>query len=130
MSNIICIIVIGFIAGLIARVLSPGPNDPKGFLLTTVLGIAGAFLATFIGQSIGWYPTRSGCRSHRRYGRCGDRVVYLEPARRPSPYSRPGQPQRAVTSPLAVGHSLSFEGAASDIYTRRQTWDWRKFLPV
>jgi uncharacterized membrane protein YeaQ/YmgE (transglycosylase-associated protein family) len=45
-SNIIWIIVIGFIAGLIARVLSPGPNDPKGFLLTTVLGIAGAFLAT------------------------------------------------------------------------------------
>ena len=41
-SNIIWIIVIGFIAGLIARVLSPGPNDPKGFLLTTVLGIAGA----------------------------------------------------------------------------------------
>ena len=53
MSNIIWIIVIGFIAGLIARVLSPGPNDPKGFLLTTVLGIAGAFLATFIGQTIG-----------------------------------------------------------------------------
>ena len=60
MSNIIRIIVIGFVAGLIARVLSPGPNDPKGFLLTTVLGIAGAFLATFIGQAVGWYRLDQG----------------------------------------------------------------------
>ena len=51
---------IGFIAGLIARALSPGPNDPKGFLLTTVLGIVGAFIATFIGQSIGWYRLDQG----------------------------------------------------------------------
>ena len=51
---------IGFIAGLIAGVLSPGPNDPKGFLLTTVLGIAGAFLATFIGQTVGWYRLDQG----------------------------------------------------------------------
>ena len=55
MSNIILIIVIGFVAGLIARVLLPGPNDPKGFILTTVLGIAGAFVATLIGRTIGWY---------------------------------------------------------------------------
>jgi uncharacterized membrane protein YeaQ/YmgE (transglycosylase-associated protein family) len=59
-SNIIWIIIIGFIAGLIARVLSPGPNEPKGFILTTVLGIAGAFLATFIGQTIGWYRLDQG----------------------------------------------------------------------
>jgi uncharacterized membrane protein YeaQ/YmgE (transglycosylase-associated protein family) len=59
-GNIIWIIIIGFIAGLIARVLSPGPNDPKGFLLTTVLGIVGAFVATFIGQSIGWYRLDQG----------------------------------------------------------------------
>jgi uncharacterized membrane protein YeaQ/YmgE (transglycosylase-associated protein family) len=58
--NIIWIIIIGFIAGLIARVLSPGPNEPKGFILTTVLGIAGAFLATFIGQTIGWYRLDQG----------------------------------------------------------------------
>jgi uncharacterized membrane protein YeaQ/YmgE (transglycosylase-associated protein family) len=58
--NIIWIIVIGFIAGLIARVLSPGPNDPKGFVLTTVLGIVGAFLATFIGQTVGWYRVDQG----------------------------------------------------------------------
>jgi uncharacterized membrane protein YeaQ/YmgE (transglycosylase-associated protein family) len=49
-SNIIWIIVIGFIAGVIARVVSPGPNNPSGFILTTVLGIAGAFLATLLAR--------------------------------------------------------------------------------
>src|SRR5439155_18346689 len=58
--NILWIILIGFIAGLIARLLAPGPNNPTGFILTTVLGIAGAFLATFIGQSIGWYRLDHG----------------------------------------------------------------------
>ena len=60
MWNIIWIIIIGFIAGLIARVVSPGPNEPKGFILTTALGIAGAFVATFIGQTIGWYRPDQG----------------------------------------------------------------------
>ena len=60
MSGIIWIIVIGFIAGIIARFLSPGPNNPTGFILTTVLGIAGAFLATFIGQTVGWYKLDQG----------------------------------------------------------------------
>jgi uncharacterized membrane protein YeaQ/YmgE (transglycosylase-associated protein family) len=59
-SNIIWIIVIGFVAGIIARFLSPGPNEPSGFILTTLLGIAGAFLATFIGQTIGWYQLDQG----------------------------------------------------------------------
>jgi uncharacterized membrane protein YeaQ/YmgE (transglycosylase-associated protein family) len=59
-SNIIWIIVIGFIAGIIARFLSPGSNNPTGFILTTVLGIAGAFVATFIGQTIGWYRLDQG----------------------------------------------------------------------
>jgi uncharacterized membrane protein YeaQ/YmgE (transglycosylase-associated protein family) len=58
--GIIWIIVVGFIAGIIARFLSPGPNNPTGFILTTVLGIAGAFLATFIGQLIGWYRADQG----------------------------------------------------------------------
>jgi uncharacterized membrane protein YeaQ/YmgE (transglycosylase-associated protein family) len=60
MSGIIWIIVVGFVAGLIARWLSPGPNDPAGFILTCALGIAGAFLATFIGQAIGWYSPNQG----------------------------------------------------------------------
>jgi uncharacterized membrane protein YeaQ/YmgE (transglycosylase-associated protein family) len=54
------ILVIGFVAGIIARMLSPGPNNPAGFILTTVLGIAGAFLATFIGQAIGHYGPNQG----------------------------------------------------------------------
>jgi uncharacterized membrane protein YeaQ/YmgE (transglycosylase-associated protein family) len=57
---ILWIIIIGFVAGLIARWLAPGPNTPSGLLLTTVLGIAGAFLATFVGQAIGWYRLDQG----------------------------------------------------------------------
>ncbi len=60
MSNIIWIIVIGFVAGIIARFLAPGGNNPTGFILTTALGIAGAFIATFIGQTIGWYQLDQG----------------------------------------------------------------------
>jgi uncharacterized membrane protein YeaQ/YmgE (transglycosylase-associated protein family) len=65
-SNIIWIIVIGFIAGIIARFLSPGPNTLNGFILTTALGIAGAFVATFIGQTIGWYRLDQGAGSSAR----------------------------------------------------------------
>jgi uncharacterized membrane protein YeaQ/YmgE (transglycosylase-associated protein family) len=54
------VIIIGFVAGIIARVLAPGPNNPAGFILTTLLGIAGAFVATFIGQAIGWYRPDQG----------------------------------------------------------------------
>ena len=60
MSGIIWIIIVGFVAGIIARFLSPGPNKPSGFILTTVLGIVGAFLATFIGQTVGWYRPDQG----------------------------------------------------------------------
>jgi uncharacterized membrane protein YeaQ/YmgE (transglycosylase-associated protein family) len=58
--GILWIIVIGFVAGVIARLLAPGPNKPAGFLLTTGLGIAGAFVATFIGQAVGWYRPDQG----------------------------------------------------------------------
>jgi uncharacterized membrane protein YeaQ/YmgE (transglycosylase-associated protein family) len=53
--SIIWTIIIGFIAGVIAKFLHPGDNEPKGFILTTLLGIAGAFLATYLGQALGWY---------------------------------------------------------------------------
>src|SRR5215470_16162725 len=59
-SGIIWIIIVGFVAGIIARFLSPGPNNPSGFILTTVLGIVGAFLATWIGQAIGHYGPNQG----------------------------------------------------------------------
>jgi uncharacterized membrane protein YeaQ/YmgE (transglycosylase-associated protein family) len=58
--GIVWIVIIGFVAGLIARFLAPGSNNPAGFILTTVLGIVGAFLATFIGQMIGWYRADQG----------------------------------------------------------------------
>jgi uncharacterized membrane protein YeaQ/YmgE (transglycosylase-associated protein family) len=54
------IIFVGLVAGIIARMLSPGPNNPSGFILTVVLGIAGAFLATFVGQAIGHYGPNQG----------------------------------------------------------------------
>jgi uncharacterized membrane protein YeaQ/YmgE (transglycosylase-associated protein family) len=60
MWGIIYIIVVGLVAGFIAKLLSPGPNNPSGFILTAVLGIAGAFLATFIGQAIGHYGPEQG----------------------------------------------------------------------
>ena len=60
MSGIIWVIIVGFVAGIIARLLSPGPNNPSGFILTTVLGIIGAFLATWIGQAIGHYGPDQG----------------------------------------------------------------------
>jgi uncharacterized membrane protein YeaQ/YmgE (transglycosylase-associated protein family) len=58
--GILWTIIIGFVAGLIARFLHPGPNEPSGFIVTTLLGIAGAFLATFLGQAIGWYKAGEG----------------------------------------------------------------------
>ncbi|HWJ74508.1 GlsB/YeaQ/YmgE family stress response membrane protein [Mesorhizobium sp. BR1-1-16] len=53
--GIIWTIIIGFVAGVIAKFIMPGDNEPKGFILTIILGIAGAFLATWLGQAIGWY---------------------------------------------------------------------------
>ena len=58
--GIIWTIIIGFVAGLIAKFLHPGSNEPSGFILTTILGIVGAFLATYIGQAIGWYKAGEG----------------------------------------------------------------------
>ena len=60
LGGLIYIIIVGFVAGIIARVLSPGPNNPSGFIFTTILGIVGAFLATLIGQAIGHYGPGQG----------------------------------------------------------------------
>ena len=60
MGGIVWTVIIGFVAGIIARMLSPGPNNPGGFILTTLLGIAGAFLATWIGQALGHYGPNEG----------------------------------------------------------------------
>ena len=58
--GILWTIIIGFIAGVIAKFLMPGPNEPSGFILTTILGIVGAFVATFLGQAVGWYRAGEG----------------------------------------------------------------------
>ena len=53
--SILWTIIIGFVAGLIAKFIMPGDNEPSGFILTTILGIVGAFVATYLGQAVGWY---------------------------------------------------------------------------
>jgi uncharacterized membrane protein YeaQ/YmgE (transglycosylase-associated protein family) len=58
--GIIWTIIIGFVAGVIAKFIMPGDNEPSGFILTTILGIAGAFLATWLGQALGWYGPNEG----------------------------------------------------------------------
>jgi len=52
--HLIWTILIGFVAGLVARMLAPG-TGPSGFFLTAALGIAGSLAATFLGQFVGWY---------------------------------------------------------------------------
>lgn len=52
--SIIGTIVVGFIVGLIARAIKPG-DDRMGLIMTTLLGIAGAFIARYAGQAMGWY---------------------------------------------------------------------------
>ncbi|MGY4600359.1 uncharacterized protein YidB (DUF937 family)/uncharacterized membrane protein YeaQ/YmgE (transglycosylase-associated protein family) [Bradyrhizobium sp. GM22.5] len=58
--GIIWTIIIGFIAGIIAKFIMPGDNEPSGFILTTILGIVGAFVATYLGQALGWYRPGEG----------------------------------------------------------------------
>ena len=57
--HIIGTIIIGFLAGVVAKLLIPG-RDPGGFIVTTLLGIVGAFVATYLGQAIGWYQADEG----------------------------------------------------------------------
>ena len=58
--GIIATIVIGFIAGIIAKFIMPGDNEPSGFLMTTILGVVGAVVANFLGQQLGWYDQSEG----------------------------------------------------------------------
>jgi uncharacterized membrane protein YeaQ/YmgE (transglycosylase-associated protein family) len=58
--GIIWTIIIGFLAGIVAKFIMPGKNEPSGFVLTTILGILGAFLATYLGQFLGWYRADEG----------------------------------------------------------------------
>jgi len=57
--QILWTVIIGFLAGLLAKFLMPG-RDPKGFIITTLLGVVGALVATYLGQAIGWYQPGEG----------------------------------------------------------------------
>ena len=58
--GIIWTIIIGFLAGVVAKFIMPGSNEPSGFVLTTILGIIGAVVATYLGQALGWYRPEEG----------------------------------------------------------------------
>jgi uncharacterized membrane protein YeaQ/YmgE (transglycosylase-associated protein family) len=58
--GIIWTIIIGFLAGVIAKFIMPGRNEPSGFILTTLLGIVGAVVASYLGQALGWYAPGEG----------------------------------------------------------------------
>ena len=59
MVGLIATIVVGFIVGVIAKLIMPGKEN-MGFIMTTLLGIAGSLAATYIGQAIGWYQAGQG----------------------------------------------------------------------
>jgi uncharacterized membrane protein YeaQ/YmgE (transglycosylase-associated protein family) len=59
--GIIWTIIIGFVAGVIAKFIMPGSsNEPSGFILTAILGIVGAIVASYLGQALGWYAPGEG----------------------------------------------------------------------
>jgi uncharacterized membrane protein YeaQ/YmgE (transglycosylase-associated protein family) len=58
--GILWTIIIGFVAGVVAKFLMPGPNEPSGFILTTILGIVGAVVASYLGQALGFYGPGEG----------------------------------------------------------------------
>jgi uncharacterized membrane protein YeaQ/YmgE (transglycosylase-associated protein family) len=59
-NEIIWTIIVGFLAGVIAKFLMPGDNEPSGFIMTTILGIVGSILASYLGQALGWYKAGEG----------------------------------------------------------------------
>jgi uncharacterized membrane protein YeaQ/YmgE (transglycosylase-associated protein family) len=60
MTGILWTILVGAIVGMIAKFIMPGSNEPKGFVLTAILGIVGSLLAGFLGQALGLYSAGQG----------------------------------------------------------------------
>jgi uncharacterized membrane protein YeaQ/YmgE (transglycosylase-associated protein family) len=58
--SIIWTIIVGFLAGVIAKFIMPGDNEPTGFVMTTILGIVGSIVASYLGQALGWYKAGEG----------------------------------------------------------------------
>ena len=59
MFGLLVTIIVGFIVGVIAKLIMPGKEN-MGFIVTTLLGIAGSVIATYAGQAIGWYEAGEG----------------------------------------------------------------------
>ena len=59
-QRIVVALLVLIVAGVIAKFIMPGDNEPSGFILTTILGIVGAFVATYLGQALGWYRPGEG----------------------------------------------------------------------
>jgi uncharacterized membrane protein YeaQ/YmgE (transglycosylase-associated protein family) len=57
--GLIWTLIVGLIVGAIAKLLMPG-KDPGGIIVTMLIGIAGAFLASFLGRALGWYEANDG----------------------------------------------------------------------
>jgi uncharacterized membrane protein YeaQ/YmgE (transglycosylase-associated protein family) len=60
MGSILWTIIIGAIVGMVAKFIMPGSNEPKGFVMTAILGIVGSLLATYGGQALGLYSAAQG----------------------------------------------------------------------
>ena len=59
MFGLLVTIIVGFIVGVIAKLIMPGKEN-MGFIVTTLLGIAGSVIVTYAGQAIGWYEAGEG----------------------------------------------------------------------
>lgn len=59
-DEIIWTIIVGFLAGVVAKFIMPGNNEPSGFVMTTILGIVGSILASYLGEALGWYKAGEG----------------------------------------------------------------------
>ena len=58
--GILWTVLIGCVAGVLAKLITPGSNEPSGFILTTIVGSVGAFVATFLGEALVWYEAVEG----------------------------------------------------------------------
>ena len=76
MGSLIYTILIGLVIGVIAKFLTPG-RDPGGCIITILLGIAGSFLAAFLGRAMGWYQEGATRRIHFLGHRRDDPTVDL-----------------------------------------------------
>lgn len=74
--HLIGAIIIGFFAGIIAKLLMPG-KDPGGFIVTTLLGMGGALLATFLGRSFGWYGPNENAGFLGKHCRSYSDIVFV-----------------------------------------------------